>query len=293
MIIQKGGYIGQGVFLLGTVENPVYLIGANQEWILLEGGLISTTSMVLEQLNYLNIKLSHIKHWIITHCHFDHCGLLETLYPLLPSVQVYASAEAIGAFQNPKYLRQIRKYNEFVAPNVASLSAISLADIPYITIEGGQQLTLGSEELEVIKTAGHSPCSLSFWNAKTGVLFVSDALGELRNNHDFFPLAFQSIEVFSQSITRLQAYQANIVALGHNGVLTQALAKKACQIALNGLEIFYNQAENLHKQGLTIEQAAQQLSSILYPHSANFVPKELHYFSMVRLLNNLTHEAIY
>ncbi|PWK17615.1 glyoxylase-like metal-dependent hydrolase (beta-lactamase superfamily II) [Arcicella aurantiaca] len=293
MIIQEGGHIGQGIYLLGTTENPIYLMGANHEWTLIEGGLISTTDIVLEQLKNLNISLSDIKHWIITHCHFDHCGLLETIYPKLPSVKVYASAEAIEAFQNPKYLRQIRKYNEFVVPNLALISQINLTEIPFVTIENGQYVSLGEEVLEVIKTAGHSPCSLSFWNQKKGVLFVSDALGELRNNYEFFPLAFQSLEIFRQSIKRLAQYDAQIVALGHNGVLTQNFAKNACTQALDGLEAFYNQAENLHKQGLSLEQAAQHLSGILYPHSANFVPKELHYFSMVRLLNNLTYEAIY
>lgn len=293
MIIQQGGYVGQGIYLLGTAENPIYLMGTNHEWTLIEGGLISTTDIVLKQLKILNISLSDIKHWIITHSHFDHCGLLETIYPKLTSVKVYASAEAIGAFQNPKYLRQIRKYNEFVVPDLASISQISLSKIPFVTIENGQCLRLGDEVLEVIKTAGHSPCSLSFWNQRTGVLFVSDALGELRDNFEFFPLAFQSLEIFSQSIKRLSQYDAQILALGHSGVLTKTFAKNACKQALNGLEAFNNKAENLHKQGLSLEQAAQHLSSNLYPHSANFVPKELHYFSMVRLLNNLTHEAIY
>lgn len=54
---------------------------------------------------------SQVHYWLITHKHYDHCGLLPYLCPRLPNVQVLASERTCQAWKSESAVRVVERLN--------------------------------------------------------------------------------------------------------------------------------------------------------------------------------------
>ena len=287
MWIKETGKIGPDLYVLGQLDNPIYLFGKGKEWTIVEGGLAHMKAKVLYQIQLIVSDMSYIRHWVITHSHYDHCGLLTELYSYFPKVRIYASRQTAKAFQSPTANKIIYQFNKKVARfrNVElaeDYPTITLPNIPVTEVVEGDILALSGHQLEVLSTPGHSKCSLSFYEKATGWLFVSDALGEMITPQDWFPLIFDCAESFEGSLKKIARLNCQYVMLGHKGLLTEETARDA---AMNSLRSYYKMYERYaHIPSTDIEQKAFQLSEEYAHHSESFVPRDLHEKSMERFL---------
>lgn len=278
--------------MIGTAANPLYLLGAGEEWMLVEGGIAPNAGLVLSQLRAILPDLSVLRHWFITHAHYDHCGAVEYLYPHFPGVRLYASASAIESFRNPKYVQKVRALNGL--PDGGAVRANDdqvpcLTRLPFTAVGDGDRITAGGQEWQVIATPGHSRCSLSLYNPARKILFVSDALGEIITPEHWVPLAFDSMQAFTGSVRRLQECAVAYVALGHHGVLAGSAARLAARSCLDSCgRLIALVRETVRKEGIARAQA--QVVKTFRSSQNSFVPQDVYEKSMAQLVKVLVQE---
>ncbi|MEC5144249.1 MBL fold metallo-hydrolase [Chitinophaga sp. 212800010-3] len=227
MWINKPGKVNAALFLLGTPDNPLYLVKTGDGWLLIEGGLLRDADLVMSQLGEIVPRLQDIRHWFITHSHYDHCGLLPVLLPHMPEVKLYASAAAIAGFRYDKYMDFVlRMQPDRETLNVTGNPFYGLIDQHFECVADGDELSFNGWNFRVLATPGHSDCHLSLYSEQQW-LFASDALGHMMQPHDWFPLIFQHAGQYMESVGKVNALRVSMLALGHHGLLTDTFATTA------------------------------------------------------------------
>lgn len=286
MWIYEPGQVNNDLYMLGTKENPLYLLKTGEEWLMVEGGMLRDAALVLSQLKTIIPDPSLIRHWFITHSHFDHCGLLTTL---LPDANIYASAAAIKNFRMEKYRAFVyRLQQSFISGNTSEQPANpydALATKTFICVEEGDVLTIGEHTFSVLATPGHSDCSLSLYSDHQ-YLFAADALGELMEPDDWFPLPFQSPPQYLQTIERLQQLPVSLLAAGHHGLLTDVHAQQAAGHSLQTTHRYIQYFGKLfHQHGL---QEASRIVTEKYGHySSAFFSARMHQAGVQKVITIL------
>lgn len=290
MWIKEPTKLQEDFYFIGSASNPIYLLRSGSDWVLIEGGLARDSAIIMQQLQAHLADLGLIKHWVITHSHYDHCGAIEQLYPYLPEVQLYASAKSIEHFRNEKYVDKIRQLN--VVENDergTKFPPRSLETIPFNVLEEGHEVLFGGERWEVLETPGHSACSISLYNPARKALFVSDALGEIVSENTWFPLAFQSMNTFVGSVSKLSMLDVQFILLGHHGVLSGEDARRACIDSLKACDDVSSLIASLLEER-ALEETIDELASRYAGPSSSFVPKYIYEKSMEQMIGQLKTE---
>lgn len=278
--------------VLGRPDMPIYLLAHGNGYALIEGGLSIQVSEILNQLREQVFDLSLITHWFITHSHYDHCGLLPYLYPLLPNVKVFCSSACAGAFQSKSAIKVIESLNVEIAggiaefiQNTADFDVWAYPDIPVNILVNNDRIRLcGGHYIRALSAEGHAKCQLVFFDENSGIAFVSDALGEYLSPSHWLPLVFQNFDSYQSTIISISGLEPEIIALAHHGILTGDAVIAAPNDALASLEYFRQLAQTAIGKYGSFEIVSERLSEQFYSSSCHFVPKDLHVKSIFRML---------
>jgi len=276
---------------VGSYENPIYLIGNSRNWTLIEGGISAQYLEVKQKLISIIGDLNYIKHWIILHTHYDHCGLVSYLYSSLSEVEVYAGEIAISKLNKDKGIMVIESLNNQVIQlrekeeTFNNISKTSFQNIQINQLKEEQTLICGKElSFTVIPTPGHSSCSISLYEKFSGRLFVSDALGEFFTPKDWFPLAFDNISNYLNSISLLSTTDPKSIALGHSEYIKKEDVKKAFESSLSCTNKLIDKIQ-FQLLSDSKDNIIERLHEKYMHNSKYFVPKHIHFLSMKRLIN--------
>ncbi|MBC9915326.1 MBL fold metallo-hydrolase [Chitinophaga varians] len=286
MWIYEPSKVNNDLYMLGTKANPLYLLKTGREWLLIEGGMLRDAALVLSQLETIVPDLSHIRHWFITHSHFDHCGLLATL---LPEATFYASAATIKNLMTEKYRALVYKLQRGFVSGRADEHTVNPYDIlaakKFIPVADGDVLPIGDRKFTVLATPGHSDCSLSLYSDHQ-YLFAADAFGELLQPDDWFPLPFQSPPQYLQSIERLGQLPVSLVAVGHHGLLT---GEEATHVAGHSLRTTHRYiqyfGDMFHQHGM--EEGSRLITEKYGHNSSAFFSARMHQTSVQKVITIL------
>lgn len=153
------GQLDDDLCLLGDVQVPVFLLRLGEaSWALVEGGISRDAELVWADLCRWVADPSQVHYWLITHKHYDHCGLLPYLCPRLPNVQVLASERTCQAWKSESAVRVVERLNRQLLRAEQRLPEACAWDaLPVRAVADGEWLELGPRHrLQVIEAHGHS-----------------------------------------------------------------------------------------------------------------------------------------
>lgn len=226
-------------YQLGTPFFPMYL-SVGKEAMLIEGGISATFDIVVEQIQSLGIEPEQIKYIALTHTHTDHIGALPRLKMKWPHLKSIGSPLAAKILSNGNLLKQFKGMDSSISEILQSKSEIDalpedLSEYNFqvdIIAQDKDRFDLGEGIAWTAHSApGHSACQMAFFEEKERTLAIGDATGFYNPEEDlFWPNYFESLTNYANSIKKLAGFDANHVALSHNGIIqgdVTAFFKKA------------------------------------------------------------------
>ena len=144
---------------VGMNQTNCYVVGCEQTH---RGAVIDPggeADRLLREIDGSGLEVTHV---LITHAHFDHIGAVAGI--------VEATGAKLGIHAEERPLLE--------AGGGASMWGLSVdpSPPPDLELAPGQIIEVGTLNLEVLSTPGHSPGGVSFYEAAEGVVFVGDAL---------------------------------------------------------------------------------------------------------------------
>ena len=227
------------LLMLGTNEYPLYLYKGEREGTIFEGGVGAMGPLMLEQMQGLGIGRNFVRQVVITHAHPDHVMAVPMFREMFPGITVVASAAAARTLSAAKALAFFRQVDEMLTGSLTKAGLITEAHRPRVPVgdqivvdcivkEGDTVAVDGVAGFRVLETPGHSDCSLSFHQAATGVVIISNATGYyMPDAQAWWPNYFTGYEAYVASIRRLADLKAEIICLSHNGAIAGADAVRA------------------------------------------------------------------
>ncbi|QDU79043.1 putative polyketide biosynthesis zinc-dependent hydrolase BaeB [Polystyrenella longa] len=134
----------------------VYLVFHESDWMLIDIGYEDTTDEIIEMIRKLDFPLANCKYLVATHADVDHIQGLKRAKELLPNSKIVGHPDTAEALSRGD---RVITYAEIEAQGIS-------IDLPKIEIDEqineGDKLTLGSLEIEVWHTPGHTNGQLAF-----------------------------------------------------------------------------------------------------------------------------------
>lgn len=151
---------------------------------------------------------------IVTHCHFDHSGGLHEFDCRLghPAEAHILAAPQNGAVVYSGAWTEIEIVDPRAHPDFDP-ATFRITPAPLTGyLDEGDVLDLGDCAFQVLHTPGHSPGSISLWDAKARTVFSGDALydGDLLDN-----LYHSDPATLRRTLARLQGLGAEVFHGGH------------------------------------------------------------------------------
>jgi glyoxylase-like metal-dependent hydrolase (beta-lactamase superfamily II) len=193
--------------LLGIPGIGVTYVVRGEAVALIETGTSLTVPHTLAGLERLGVRAEQVEHILCTHIHMDHAGGAGYLAAALPRAAVYIHSMTGQHLVDPSKL--VPSVRRAVGEEAWPLHG-DILPTPAERLRPAEQLRLdlgGDVLLEAIATPGHSPDHLSFWDRKSGGLFIGDAAGLTM---DLYGLAFPVTPVPAYD---LAAHRTTIAAL--------------------------------------------------------------------------------
>src|SRR5713101_6279470 len=144
---------------------------------IVDPGPASALVTLRKKLDQLGIGVKGVHVILLTHIHLDHAGATGTLVRENPRIRVYVHERGAQHMINPvKLLDSARRlygaemerlWGEFLPVPGENVCALA----------GGETLSIGGRQLEVIYTPGHASHHVSYFDAATRLAFVGDTTG--------------------------------------------------------------------------------------------------------------------
>jgi glyoxylase-like metal-dependent hydrolase (beta-lactamase superfamily II) len=268
--------VAEGLWMLGSNEYPLYLVRGQGEAAIFEGGVGCMGPLVLEQMDRLGIERETVKQLVIPHAHPDHVMAVPLLREALPQLSVAATEPAAGVLGNEKAISFFLKIDGALTESLLRKGVIAEEHRPKPLAENkiavdrllgaGETISVDGFSFNVLSTPGHSDDSLSFHEPGRGILLVSDAVGYYMPDHNaWWPDYFTGYRTYLESIERLAALGAEILCLGHQGVVKGADAVKAhLDGSIEAAKQYHGRIVEEVKSGKPARQIAEQLGSEVY-----------------------------
>lgn len=177
-------------------DNPLghlnaYLLEGTEGWLMIDTGWFTSDAFASldTQLRELGLTFHDIRTIIVTHVHPDHFGLAGRIKQLSPRTELITHRWESDLIES-RYIKfgglqdamsNLMKRNGVPESLLPSLKSASMPTLDFVTItlpdrhlHGGEIISTGKFELEVIWTPGHSPGHICLYEEKNRLLFAGD-----------------------------------------------------------------------------------------------------------------------
>jgi len=231
MITEPPAKLTDNMFMLGTCEYPLYLYKGDTQAVVFEAGTGHVGPLLEGQLGELGIDPATVKQIVIPHVHPDHVMALPHMLKLFPDATLAASEFGAKTFSAEKAIKLFCRLDDAITASMVAAGKIpegqcrAELDEPAITVDrvigDGDKIEIDSVSFDVIKTLGHSPCSLAFHQAEEGILIASDVIPYYMPARDsWWPCYFGNYQQYVDTMRQLQALDTEVLCMGHRAVVT-------------------------------------------------------------------------
>jgi len=209
--------IAKGIFKIGPLEtglqtpatSPHLVVG--QRAAILEPGEGGQTPELLEGIRQIGVNLDRIDYLIPSHIHLHHCQGVPVLLQEIPQAKVVVHQRAVPHLMEPTRLNES-------TTEVWGEGCPIIAPVPQDSIwgvVGGEVISLGDRELEIIEATGHARHHIAIFDRLTRALFPGDAAGVLglgreRGSPDIRPPLFE-VDKHIDTLHRLRAFNPSVL----------------------------------------------------------------------------------
>jgi glyoxylase-like metal-dependent hydrolase (beta-lactamase superfamily II) len=206
------------VFVLHDAMFPLYVIRGERN-ILVDCAILARAGEIESKLEALLGK-EGIGLALLTHSHYDHTGACSLLQEKF-GFEIVASRRTKEVLENEKAIAFIDDLNQKFKKMLDDRSGTVFSmprNVRAIGENDVLQLSPG-QTIEVFETPGHTRCSISFLLNPENILFPGDAAGVMEKTGRLKPLFLSSYTQYENSLRKLMALGAEMLALPHNSVV--------------------------------------------------------------------------
>jgi glyoxylase-like metal-dependent hydrolase (beta-lactamase superfamily II) len=268
MLTDQPGKIAEGLYLLGSKQNLMYLVRGRENMII-GGGMSWIVPYLEEQLASLNIGPDDIKYLVIQHAHFDHIGAIPYMQRKFPSMKVLATAAAKLTLSREKIMQYMDVANRMAVEHSGAKERYEKFDLSIGIINVDEVIgdstviDLGNGKvINFIETPGHSPCALSVYIPSLKAIFPTDSalcpIGSIDNLAR--PSPQYDYDLYKKSMQKLLNYDIEICAFDHYAAVLGADARQVLLNAVSLCREFEGHVMDMYRETGDMEQVARQVA---------------------------------
>ena len=187
---------------LGFVSAYVLVRGAQAA--VVDTGVGGSAGSIEDALAQLGVDWSAVGDVILTHKHNDHVGSLAEIMELAPDATGYAGAEDISSITSPRPINPV----------------------------GDGESVFG---LQVVTTPGHTPGSISVYDAANGIVVAGDALIGEGGSPNFPGAQFtEDMDEARRSVAKLGELTFETLLVGHGDPIEGGASAAVAELASQG-----------------------------------------------------------
>lgn len=188
---------------------------------IIDPGPASTLPKLRELLSAHGLTTANLNAILLTHIHLDHAGATGALVGENPNLEVYVHKAGMAHMADPAKL--LASADRLWPGQLQFLFGETLP-VPFGNLrmlKGGETLSLGKRNLDVVYTPGHASHHVSYFDASDGTAYVGDTTGfHLEGNPYAAPLAPPpdiNLEAWNASLDAILARRPARLLLTHFG----------------------------------------------------------------------------
>jgi glyoxylase-like metal-dependent hydrolase (beta-lactamase superfamily II) len=273
--IRDFGKVRDNLWHLGREESGIYVLQGLEHSMIINGGMSCIVPDILRQMKVFNIDERRIDKLLILHAHFDHVGIVPFLKRRHPEMEIYASARAWEILTTPKAISTINLFSTLTNEKMGINDKLSSYDLDWrddvsgITVTEGDCIDLGGFTISIMKTPGHSSCSISAYVPEIKVLFPSDA-GGIPYRDENIPAGNSNYTLYQQNLEKLKGLDADYICADHFGYVTgeetRSFVSKTSDVAKQFRELM----ESAYRRTRNVDEAVQHLIDIRYKERPDY-----------------------
>lgn len=207
--------------MLGHDEYTAAYIVDGDEVTIVDTGLSTATDRILDALDELGIDTTDVETIALTHIHLDHAGAAGFLAERCPNARVLCHERGIEFLSDEERLTTLIESVHRAVGDLADRygTATPIPEERFTSLSGGETVSLGDRELEVIAASGHAPHQVCYYETKNQALFTADECGEYLGGEllPTTPPPNFDLEKNIDSLHRLAEYDVETLLYPHFG----------------------------------------------------------------------------
>jgi glyoxylase-like metal-dependent hydrolase (beta-lactamase superfamily II) len=158
---------------------------------------------------------------LLTHIHFDHAGATGTLVRENPRLAVYVHEKGAPHMADPAKLLSsaARLYGDAMHKLYGEFIPVPRENLR--VLKGGEKVSIGSRDLNVLYTPGHASHHVSYMDSARGIAFVGDTAGIRIAGQPFVmpvtPPPDIDLETWHVSVALIRSVQPAMLFVTHFG----------------------------------------------------------------------------
>jgi len=273
---QTPGKICDGLWYLGNPESGVYLLEGRNESMIISGGMSYIVPSILRQLTKFGLREDRIRSVLILHAHFDHIGIVPFLSRRNPEIRIYASERAAEILANPRSILTINDFSRNVATRMGMEGVCSQFDLDWSPgqvrqiVSDGDVLDIGGLEVRILRTPGHSSCSISAYTPQLSALFPSDG-GGIPYRDTILTAANSNFTQYLESLKKLEPLRVDYFCADHYGYVYGDEARGYTTHSIECAQEDYERQKEIYRRTRSIDVAAKEVASAFLADNPDYL----------------------